>query len=199
MRPERAGWTGWEGSSKSPEFYPYLTGAENLRLLGGLDDPDTSDIAEKALSLVGLDDVERRKVSRYSLGMRQRLGIAAAVLRRPRLLILDEPTNGLDPVGTKEVLEALRALADIGVSVIFSTHVLPHVAGVCDSITILERGTVRFDGNLEQMKAEAPSRSCLAPSHEQRSRSTRPCGGRRGRRMDRGPGRDRHGRATRGD
>jgi ABC-2 type transport system ATP-binding protein len=96
-----AGWLdGVGGFVETPRFYPYLSGRRNLAVLAGLDGGDAADLIDEALERVGLAGTGRKKVRGYSLGMRQRLGMAAAMLRRPRLLILDEPTNGMDPAGS---------------------------------------------------------------------------------------------------
>ena len=109
---------------ESPSFYPYLSGRENLRALGGSGAPVTRGRIDEVLELVGLRDRAGDKVSRYSLGMKQRLGIAGALLNDPRLLLLDEPANGLDPAGIAAMRETLRFLAGQGKTVFVSSHLL---------------------------------------------------------------------------
>ena len=96
------------------------------------------------------------RVSGYSSGMRQRLGIAAALLRAPRLLLLDEPTSGLDPAGVRFVGQLLRELAANGVSVLISSHQIGELEGICDSFSVLNRGRIVWDGSTAQMRAQAP-------------------------------------------
>jgi len=98
----------------------------------------------------------RQRVKGYSLGMRQRLGLAAAMLRRPRLLILDEPTNGMDPAGIRDLRSALRRVARDGVTVILSSHDMAQVEEICDAVTVLHRGKVAYAGRLDVMRADAP-------------------------------------------
>ncbi len=125
---------------ETPLFFPNFSGRRNLRLLAQTDGvPDTR--VEECLELVSLRDRADDKFKGYSLGMKQRLGIAAALLKRPRLLILDEPTNGLDPAGIREVRELVRRLGNDGHTTVFlSSHLLAEVQQVCDSVSILARG-----------------------------------------------------------
>lgn len=137
----------------APGFYPYLSGRDNLRLLARLYPQVDDRRVEEVLDLVGLQSAAHRKVKTYSTGMRQRLGLAAALLHRPRLLILDEPTNGLDPVGMVEVRHLLRRLTEQGVTVFLSSHLLHEVQQVCDWVAILHRGRLVVQGPVTDLLA----------------------------------------------
>ncbi|MEI2463903.1 ABC transporter ATP-binding protein [Niallia taxi] len=128
---------------ENPELYPYLTGWENLqffaRMLKGVDDKRIQEIVE----LVGLKERIHDKVKTYSLGMRQRLGIGQALLSRPKVLILDEPTNGLDPSGIREMRQFIRFLAkEEGLSVLVSSHLLSEIQLLCDRVSIILSGKI---------------------------------------------------------
>ena len=152
-----AGWLdGVGGFIEAPRFYPYLTGRQNLTTLAALDGGEAGALVDQVLATVGLVAVADRRVKGYSLGMRQRLGLGAALLRRPRLLILDEPTNGMDPAGIRDLRGALRDLADRGLSVVLASHDMAQVEQLCDDVTVLHRGRVAFTGTLHRMRREAP-------------------------------------------
>jgi ABC-2 type transport system ATP-binding protein len=151
------GWLdGVAGFVESPRFYPYLSGRRNLRVLAGLDRGDSSDLVDDALTLVGLRDASEQKVKGYSLGMRQRLGLAAAVVRRPRLLVLDEPTNGMDPAGSGDLRQALRRRASDGMTVVLSSHDMTEVEKLCDAVTVLSHGEVAYTGAMQGLRDAAP-------------------------------------------
>lgn len=139
---------------ENPEVYPYLTGWENLqhfgRMLPGVDEQRISEVVD----VVGLDQRIHDKVKTYSLGMRQRLGIAQALLGRPKLLILDEPTNGLDPKGIKELRLFIRRLAEEGLAVFVSSHLLSEIQLLCDRVAIISRGRVLAVGAVEELISE---------------------------------------------
>jgi ABC-2 type transport system ATP-binding protein len=130
---------------EGPAFYPHLTGRENLALLATLGRHDAARIPG-LLELVGLASRGDDRFRQYSLGMKQRLGIAAALLGDPALLILDEPANGLDPEGIHEMRDLLGRLADGGRTVLVSSHVLSEVEQVCDWFIVIDRGRLRFQG-----------------------------------------------------
>jgi ABC-2 type transport system ATP-binding protein len=138
----------------TPGLVPYLSGRENLRLLARLHPEVDEWRVEEVLEQVGLREAAGRKVKGYSTGMRQRLGLAAALLHRPQLLILDEPTNGLDPVGMREVRLLLRALADEGVTVFLSSHLLHEVEQICDRVAVLNHGRVVAEGPVDELLGE---------------------------------------------
>jgi ABC-2 type transport system ATP-binding protein len=132
---------------EEPAFYPWLTGQQNLQVLaetGGCraDGPEVA----RVLGLSGLSGAAAKKVRTYSQGMRQRLGIAAAMLGRPPLLIVDEPTNGLDPSGIRDIRELLRGLAADGTTVFLSSHLLAEVEQVCDRVAVIVRGRLIEEG-----------------------------------------------------
>jgi ABC-2 type transport system ATP-binding protein len=137
---------------ESPAFFPAYTGRLNLRLLATAASLPEQRVDE-VLELVGLRDAAAERVKGYSLGMRQRLGIAAALLKRPKLLVLDEPSNGLDPAGMKEVRELLRRLGDDAVTVFLSSHLLAEVQQICDDVTILARGKYIAGGRVADVLA----------------------------------------------
>jgi ABC-2 type transport system ATP-binding protein len=145
------------GFVETPRFYPYLNGRRNLALLAALDGGDATSLIDEALERVGLADARRQKVRGYSLGMRQRLGLAAAMLRRPRLLILDEPANGMDPAGIRDLRAALRRLAHDGVTVVMSSHVMTQVDEICDTVTVLHQGRVVFSERIDVARSDAPN------------------------------------------
>lgn len=136
---------------ENPEVYTYLTGWENLeqfaRMMPGIDAARIQEVAD----LVGLDQRIHDKVRTYSLGMRQRLGIAQALLGRPKLLILDEPTNGLDPKGIKEMRNFIRLLAKEGLAVFVSSHLLSEIQVLCDRVAIISRGRVLEVGAVHEL------------------------------------------------
>ncbi|MBK9714485.1 MAG: ABC transporter ATP-binding protein [Kouleothrix sp.] len=135
---------------EAPAFYPYLSGRDNLRVLaraGGL--PMAR--ADAALDIVELSDRARDRFHAYSQGMRQRLGIAAALLHEPRLIILDEPTNGLDPAGQLEIRELIRTLAASGRTIFLSSHLLHEVEQLCDEVAILKAGRVVARGTVAEL------------------------------------------------
>lgn len=135
---------------EGPAFYPALSGAENLRVLatlGGFPQERVEDL----LVRVGLGDRGKSKFKTYSLGMKQRLGIAAALLPNPKLLILDEPTNGLDPEGIHEIRSLLRSLADDGTTVFVSSHLLSELEIICDYLVMLRKGEVVFAGPINEL------------------------------------------------
>jgi ABC-2 type transport system ATP-binding protein len=136
---------------ESPSFYPYLSGRENLRSLAATGAPTSSSRIEELLELVGLRERARDKVQTYSLGMKQRLGIAAALLSDPKLLLLDEPSNGLDPAGIVAMRETLRRLASSGKTVFVSSHVLGEVQQLADVIGIVAAGRLVREGPIEQL------------------------------------------------
>jgi ABC-2 type transport system ATP-binding protein len=137
---------------ETPLFFPNFSGRLNLRILArvaGLPD----ERVEEALERVGLRERADDRVKAYSLGMRQRLGIAAALMKRPRLLILDEPSNGLDPAGIREVRELIRHLGANGITVFLSSHLLGEVEQVCDTVDILVRGKRIASGAVKDVLA----------------------------------------------
>ena len=141
---------------EGPAFYPALSGAENLKVLANLGGFPISRVTE-LLEKVGLGERGQSKYKTYSLGMKQRLGIAAALLPNPDLLILDEPTNGLDPSGIHEVRELIRSLARSGTTVFVSSHLLSELEMICESLVMLREGKVIFTGlTQELLKAQTP-------------------------------------------
>ncbi len=139
---------------ESPSFYPFLSGRENLRALAATGAPTPASRVDELLALVNLGDRARDKVSGYSLGMKQRLGIAAALLSDPRLLLLDEPANGLDPAGIVGMRDTLRALAASGKTVFVSSHILSEVQQLADVVGIIARGRLVREGSVETLLRE---------------------------------------------
>lgn len=143
------------GFVEAPRCYPYLTGRRNLELLSVLDGEAGVQVDE-VLEQVGLRSRADERVAGYSLGMRQRLGLAAVLLRAPRLLVVDEPANGLDPAGVHDMRALLVDQAAAGRSVLLSSHDMTEVQQLCSDVTVLRRGTVAYDGPLGQLSAGAP-------------------------------------------
>lgn len=135
--PEVAGQVG--AIVESPQFFGHFAGRETLALLARAGGVPMSRVDE-VLELVGLRDRARDRVRTYSLGMKQRLAVASALLKTPKLLILDEPANGLDPGGIREMRDLMRSLAASGMTVVLSSHILGEVQQICDSVTIISRG-----------------------------------------------------------
>ncbi|EJM9210693.1 ABC transporter ATP-binding protein [Listeria monocytogenes] len=128
---------------ENPEFYSFLTGQENLAYFARMDSSIKKERIQEVTELVGLEKRINDRVSTYSLGMRQRLGIAQSLLSNPKLLILDEPTNGLDPSGIHEMRDFIRALArNEGISVLVSSHLLSEIELLCDRVAIMTDGTI---------------------------------------------------------
>lgn len=137
-----------------PEFYGYMTPSEYLRLCGEITGMSSAGIRKKSdelLHLVGLDK-ENKRIHGFSRGMKQRLGIAQALLNEPKLLICDEPTSALDPLGRKEILDILLSVKD-HTTVVFSTHILSDVERICDEIALLHNGRTALKGTLEEIKS----------------------------------------------
>jgi len=135
---------------EGPAFYPALSGAENLRVLATLGGFPQERV-DQLLAQVGLADRGGSKYKTYSLGMKQRLGIAAALLPNPKLLILDEPTNGLDPEGIQEIRQLLRSLADNGTTVFVSSHLLSELELISEYLVMLRKGEVVFAGPIQEL------------------------------------------------
>jgi ABC-2 type transport system ATP-binding protein len=145
---------GVAGFVEAPRFYPYLSGRKNLELLAALDGDGASARIDDVLAIVELLPRAGHRVGGYSHGMRQRLGIAAALLRRPRLLILDEPATGLDPAGMRDMRELIRRLADDDITVLLSSHQLPEVQELCDRVAIVDSGRVVYEGALADLRRQ---------------------------------------------
>ncbi len=150
---------------ESPSFYPTLSGRRNLEVLTRLGRLDRRRVAE-VLELVELSDRAGDLVRSYSLGMKQRLGVAVALLPDPELVILDEPTNGLDPAGIREIRSLLRSLADRGITVFVSSHLLSEIEAICDHLVMIESGRIAFHGSIDQMLAAQHSELLAMPEHE---------------------------------
>src|SRR5213592_2969593 len=162
---------GVAGFVEGPTFYPYLTARRNLRLLAAYDDGDSRSRIEELLELVELSDRGDDKVGGYSHGMRQRLGIAAALLRDPKLLLLDEPTTGLDPAGMRDMRTLVRRLSSEGITVLLSSHLLAEVEELCNRVAIIRRGRIVYEGALAELKEQAGRSWRLRPSDLERARS----------------------------
>jgi len=143
---------------ENPELYPFMTGWQNLKHFARMNKDVTDERIREIVSLVGLEKAVKEKVGRYSLGMRQRIGIAQALLHRPSVLILDEPTNGLDPAGIREMRQHIRLLAEKeNVAVIISSHLLSEIELMCDRIGVIQNGqmvAVESVGNNEPQSEE---------------------------------------------
>jgi ABC-2 type transport system ATP-binding protein len=137
---------------EEPRFHPHLSGRENLQIVAAVRGPHTHERIAPALARVGLAERADEKVKRYSLGMRQRLGVARCLLADPQLLILDEPTNGLDPGGIQEFREMIRAMVEQeGRTVFLSSHLLDEVEKICDAAAIVDRGRVVAQGPISEL------------------------------------------------
>jgi ABC-2 type transport system ATP-binding protein len=136
---------------EGPAFYPYLSGRDNLRVVaryGGIDDAQVS----VALSTVDLADRGGDKFSTYSLGMKQRLGVAAALLKDPELVVLDEPTNGLDPAGMRDMRRLIHELGAAGRTVLLSSHLLGEVQQICNRVAVIDRGRIVAESTVEELR-----------------------------------------------
>ena len=141
------------GLIEMPAFYSHLSGEQNLLLFAGYFGVDSVECG-RILELVGLADRSGDKASRYSLGMKQRLGIAIALLGRPEMLILDEPVNGLDPQAIAETRDLIRTLRESGTTILLSSHLLGEIEQVCDTVTVLESGKLVAEGTPEQLRQQ---------------------------------------------
>jgi ABC-2 type transport system ATP-binding protein len=140
---------------ENPELYPYLSGWENLEYFWRMVPDVPKERIQEVIELVGLQNRIHDRVSTYSLGMRQRLGIAQALIGKPKILILDEPTNGLDPVGIREMREFIRFLAEKeGLSVLVSSHLLSEIQLMCDRVAIISKGSIIRIDSVETLLAE---------------------------------------------
>jgi ABC-2 type transport system ATP-binding protein len=149
---------GVAGFVEAPRYYPYLSGRRNLEMVAALDGGGAEDRIDEALDTVDLTDRAGDKVGGYSHGMRQRLGIAGALLRDPRLLLLDEPTTGLDPGGMRDMRVLIRRLADQGMTVLLSSHLMGEVEELCDRVAIVGSGRVLYEGSLPELIATTAGR-----------------------------------------
>ena len=149
---------------EGPAFYPALTGFQNLNVLAKLGGFETKSI-QSLLDLVDLGDRGNSKYKTYSLGMKQRLGIAAALLPNPKLLVLDEPTNGLDPAGIHEIRTLLRKLADAGTTIFISSHLLSEIEMISDLLVMLRLGKVIFSGKTIDLLAKQQPVIMAKPEH----------------------------------
>jgi len=147
---------GVAGFIESPKFYAYLTARQNLEGLALLDGGLRPGMLAEVLDVVDLTDRADDKVGGYSYGMRQRLGVAASLLRDPRLLVLDEPANGLDPGGIRDMRALVKRLAERGLTVLLSSHHMEEVEEICDNVTIMSRGSVAFHGSIAELRSMAP-------------------------------------------
>jgi ABC-2 type transport system ATP-binding protein len=150
---------------ENPDFYPHLTGYLNLKILAKMTRGVTDAAITDAVKSVGLTDSIHRRISTYSLGMRQRLGLAQALLHRPKLLILDEPTNGLDPIGIRELRQLVRKLSqEMKVSVFLSSHLLSEVQEMCDRVGVMNQGRLICVKSVESLVSESLHRYRLGVS-----------------------------------
>ncbi len=133
-----------------PNFYPYMTATQNLRLVCKIKGVDYSKVDEK-LEVVGLVDRKDSKFRTYSLGMKQRLAIASALLNDPEILILDEPTNGLDPQGIHQIREIIKQIAAKGTTILLASHLLDEVEKVCSHVVVLRKGVKLYSGRVDEM------------------------------------------------
>lgn len=147
---------------ESPAFYPQLSGRDNLLVLTRLGQLPPS-VIDEVLERVGLADRAGDRFSRYSLGMKQRLGIAAALLADPALLILDEPTNGLDPAGIVEMRSLIRSLADEGMTIFISSHLLSEIEHICDHVVMIRSGRSMFQGSVAELRDMRTAELVLRP------------------------------------
>ena len=138
---------------ETPGFYPNLTGTENLEIFAKLRGTTRPNAVKKALEVVGLPYRDKKLFSKYSLGMKQRLGIANVILHDPELLILDEPTNGLDPIGIAEVRNFIKGLsAERGKTILISSHILSEIALLADDIGIIDHGVLLEENSMEDLE-----------------------------------------------
>jgi len=143
---------------ETPVFYPYLSGLDNLRVIaassGMMSGPSNDQRLAEVLEIVELQSYEKLTYSKYSLGMKQRLGIAAALLADPELVLLDEPTNGLDPVGVIEIRRLIARLSELGKTIFLSSHMLHEVQQICNRVAILQKGNLVQQGNVSDLLRE---------------------------------------------
>jgi ABC-2 type transport system ATP-binding protein len=149
---------------EAPSFYPTLSGRRNLQALTRLGRLDRSRIDE-VLEIVELSERADDRVKTYSLGMKQRLGVAAALLPNPDLVILDEPTNGLDPAGIREMRTLMRSLADRGITVLVSSHLLLEIEAICDHLVMIDHGRIVFEGPIAGLLDAQKSGLIARPEH----------------------------------
>ena len=135
---------------ENPNFYPYMSAYNNLKLVCKIKGVDVSKIDEK-LEVVGLIDRKNSKFKTYSLGMKQRLAIASALLNDPEILILDEPTNGLDPQGIHQIRQIIKEIANDGTTILLASHLLDEVEKVCTHVVVLRKGVKLYSGRVEEM------------------------------------------------
>jgi len=133
-----------------PNFYPYMTAKENLELVCKIKDIPYAKVTEK-LELVGLIERQNSKFSTFSLGMKQRLAIASALLNNPEILILDEPTNGLDPQGIHQIRDIIKHIASLGTTILLASHLLDEVEKVCSHVVVLRKGEILYSGTVDGM------------------------------------------------
>jgi len=162
---------GVAGFVEAPSFYPYLNGRRNLELFAALDGGESAVRIEESLEIVGMRDRAKDKVGGYSHGMRQRLGLAAALLRQPKLLLLDEPATGLDPGGMRDMRDLIRELSARGMTVLLSSHLLAEVEELCNRVAIVRSGRVAYQGSLEELRRQAGEGYRLRTTDEDRARA----------------------------
>lgn len=145
---------------ETPGFYPNLTGTENLEIFAKLRGTASSNAVEHAMNVVGLPFKDKKLFSKYSLGMKQRLGIANAILHDPELLILDEPTNGLDPIGIAEVRKFIKTMSmEQGKTILISSHILSEIALLADDVGIIDHGGLLEESSMREL--EEKNRKCI--------------------------------------
>jgi ABC-2 type transport system ATP-binding protein len=162
---------GVAGFVEGPRFYPYLSGRRNLRLLADLDAGANAARIEEVLELVELSDRGKDRVGGYSHGMKQRLGIAASLLRAPQLLLLDEPTTGLDPAGMRDMRTLVTRLAGEGITILLSSHVLAEVEELCNRVAIIRKGQIIYEGLLHELLHSASGGYRLHTTDDDRART----------------------------
>ena len=161
---------GVAGFVEGPRFYSYLSGRKNLELLADYDGDGARSRIDGVLELVELRDRAKDRVGGYSHGMRQRLGIAASLLRQPRLLLLDEPTTGLDPAGMRDMRDLVRRLAGEGITILLSSHLLNEVEELCNRVAIIRKGGIVYEGPLQELLATAATGYRLRATDPERAR-----------------------------
>jgi ABC-2 type transport system ATP-binding protein len=160
---------GVAGFVEAPTFYPYLNARRNLEMLAAYDGGGARDRIDSALDTVELTSRAKDRVGGFSHGMRQRLGIAAALLRDPKLLLLDEPATGLDPAGMRDMRLLIRRLAEQGMTVVLSSHLLGEVEDVCNRVAIVRSGRIVYEGDIAELKRGSGTAYRLETTNQERA------------------------------